>query len=209
MSGTNPEPGAQGAGQGNDPGKDPGKPQDPVTGGSQGGNDPGAAFDYDKLAAILDGRQKATEESVLKGYFKDQGITGEEAAQAIQAFKDAKAAKAPDVAGMQGQIEGLRKQLLASQVQGAVVVEATKLGVDAKAIPYLARMADLTAVADEQGNVSAEKVAEAIGKVLDDIPALKPTAQQQAGFQVGGSGKKGGEPPKADDAAMRRAFGLK
>lgn len=204
MSGTeNHEPGAQGAG--GEPGKDPGKEP-----GAQGGNDPGAAFDYDKLAAILDGRQKATEESVLKGYFKDQGITGEEAAQAIQAFKDAKAKKTPDVAGMQGQIEGLRKQLLASQVQGAVVVEATKLGVDAKAIPYLARMADLTAVADEQGNVSAEKVAEAIGKVLEDIPALKPTAAAQKGFQVGGSGKKGGNPPSSDfEDKLDRAFGLK
>ena len=32
-------------------------------------------IDYDKIASILDGKQKATEESVLKGYFKEQGLT--------------------------------------------------------------------------------------------------------------------------------------
>ena len=57
-----------------------------------------AAFDYDKLAGILAGRQAANEESVLKGYFKSQGITGEEAAQAIAAFKEQKAKNTPDPA---------------------------------------------------------------------------------------------------------------
>ena len=43
----------------------------------------GEGIDYERLASILDGRQKANEESVLKGYFKEQGLTGEEMAQAI------------------------------------------------------------------------------------------------------------------------------
>lgn len=59
------------------------------------------AFDYDKLAGILAGRQAANEESVLKGYFKQQGITGEEAAQAIAAFKAEKAKNTPDLASLQ------------------------------------------------------------------------------------------------------------
>ena len=170
------------------------------------------AIDYEKLAGILDGRQKATEESVLKGYFKDQGITGEEAAQAISDFKAAQAAKQPDVSGMQASIADLQRQVAEAQkagavqrVENAVIVEASKMGIDPKAIPYLTRMADLTDVGGANG-VSAEKVAAALSKVLDDLPALKPSAQEQTGFRVGGEAEA---PKKADDSQLKAIFGVK
>lgn len=169
-------------------------------------------IDYDKLASILDGRQKANEESVLKGYFKGQGITGEEAAQAIAAFKEAQAAKQPDVAGMQQSIADLQRQIAEAQkaadvqrVENAVIVEASKMGIDPKAIPYLTRMADLTDVGGANG-VDQAKVAAALSKVLDDLPALKPSAQEQQGFRVGG---EGGKPQQADDSKLKAIFGVK
>lgn len=168
-------------------------------------------IDYDKLASILDGRQKANEDSVLKGYFKGQGITGEEAEQAIKAFKDAQAAKQPDVSGMQAQIDELRgavekadKAATVAKIENAVIVEATKMGIDPKAIPYLTRMADLTDVG-EGGNINTEKVVSALSKVLDDVPALKPQAQEQQGFRVGGEGEK----PEPDEAKLKAIFGVK
>ena len=171
------------------------------------------AIDYEKLAGILDGRQRATEESVLKGYFKDQGITGEEAAQAIADFKAAQAAKQPDVAGMQAsiadlqrQIEDARKAADVQRVENAVIVEAAKMGIDPKAIPYLTRMADLTDVGGA-GGVSQEKVAAALSKVLEDLPALKPSAQEQTGFRVGGEGEKAQQ--QADDSKLKAIFGVK
>lgn len=170
------------------------------------------AIDYEKLAGILDGRQKATEESVLKGYFRDQGITGEEAAQAIADFKASQAAKQPDVSGMQASIADLQRQVAEAQkavdvqrVENAVIVEAAKMGIDPKAIPYLTRMADLTDVGGANG-VSAEKVAAALSKVLDDLPALKPSAQEQTGFRVGGEAEA---PKKADDSQLKAIFGVK
>lgn len=36
-------------------------------------------FDYDRLANIVAGKQSATEDSVLRGYFKQQGLTKEQA----------------------------------------------------------------------------------------------------------------------------------
>ena len=169
-------------------------------------------IDYEKLAGILDGRQKANEESVLKGYFKDQGLTGEEMAQAISDFKAAQAAKQPDVSGMQASIADLQRQVAEAQkavdvqrVENAVIVEATKMGIDPKAIPYLTRMADLTDVGGANG-VSAEKVAAALSKVLDDLPALKPSAQEQTGFRVGGEAEA---PKQADDSQLRAIFGVK
>jgi hypothetical protein len=170
------------------------------------------AIDYERLAGILDGRQKATEESVLRGYFKDQGITGEEAAQAIADFKAAQAAKQPDVSGMQASIADLQRQVADAQkavdvqrVENAVIVEAAKMGIDPKAIPYLTRMADLTDVGGANG-ISQEKVAAALSKVLDDLPALRPSAQEQTGFRVGGEGEA---PRQADDKQLRAIFGVK
>lgn len=174
-----------------------------------------AAIDYEKLASILDGRQQATEESVLKGYFKEQGLTGDEVSQAIEAFKSQRAAQQPDIQGMQASIAQLQQDVekantaaTRAKVENAVIVEATKLGIDPKAMPYLTRMADLTDVGDEQGNISTEKVAQALGKVLDDLPALKPQAAQQAGFRVGGEGDKNAQPP-TDDSKLKAAFGIK
>lgn len=35
-------------------------------------------IDYDKLAQLISGKQAATEDSLLKGYFKQQGLSQEE-----------------------------------------------------------------------------------------------------------------------------------
>lgn len=176
---------------------------------------PQPGVDYEKLASILDGRQQATEEKVLKGYFKEQGLTGDEMSQAIQAFKDQRQAAQPDIPGMQASIAQLQadvekanKAAIRAKVENAVIVEAQKLGIDPKAIPYLSRMADLADVGDETGNVSTEKVSAALSKVLDDLPSLKPSATEQGGFRIGGNGDKNAEPPAPDDAKLKAIFGV-
>lgn len=68
-------------------------------------------FDYDKLASLIAGKQTVTEESVLKGYFKQQGLSKEQMDQAIASFKQQQAANQPDVAGMQNQITEAQAQL--------------------------------------------------------------------------------------------------
>ena len=50
--------------------------------GADGGTLPAGAqqtpqFDYDKLVSLIAGKQTVTEESVLKGYFKQQGLSKE------------------------------------------------------------------------------------------------------------------------------------
>ena len=177
------------------------------------------AIDYEKLASILDGRQKATEDSVLKGYFKEQGLTDEEMAQAVKSFKDAKEAEAAkkesDYAGMQNRIAQMEqdvaaanKAVTAAKVENVVTVEAIKMGIAPKAIPYLTRMADLTDVGDSAGNISAEKVANALSKVLDDLPELKPSAQEQTGFKVGMAEEKD-TPATVEQDKLKAIFGVK
>jgi hypothetical protein len=108
---------------------------------------------------------------------------------------------------MESRINELETRLRVQMVENAVTTEAVKMGIDPKVIPYLSRMADLSSVGDAQ--VDSQKVAAAIAKVLEDVPQLKPQAAEQTGFRVGGTGDKEGEQPKADDEALKRAFGVK
>lgn len=57
-------------------------------------------FDYDKLASLIAGKQTVTEDTVLKSYFKQQGLSEDEMKQAINSFKETKAKNTPDVSAL-------------------------------------------------------------------------------------------------------------
>lgn len=149
-------------------------------------------FDYDKLASILDGKQKVTEEKVLKGYFKEQGLTDDEMKQAIKMFKDDKASREPDVDGLNRQIADAQSET-AKAVERAMMAEtkveamtmAAELGVEQKTIPYLMKMADLSSVIVD-GQIDQDKLKESLNAVLSDVPQLKVSAEEKPnGFKVG------------------------
>ena len=154
------------------------------------------AIDYDKIQKMLDGTLSAKEDTVLKAYFKQQGLSQEEMDQANAAFKQQKAANQPDVNAIQGQLTDARAQLEASQaavrqaqLQSAATMAAVALGMDAKTIPYVLKMADLSQVMGQDGKINEESLRAALNKVLEDVPALKPQAGGSSGFlQVGAAG---------------------
>lgn len=179
-------------------------PQQP-TQQPQAGSAP--AFDYDKLAHILAGRQAANEESVLKGYFKQQGITGEEAAQAIAAFKQQKAASTPDPAALQARIDQATAAAMTAQMENRAMVLAGELGLEVKTVPYVMKLADLKEVAAD-GTVNDDKLKEAINQVLEDLPQLKKQPEAAAGgIRVGAGTGSTGEVSDINEK-MRAAFGL-
>ena len=59
-------------------------------------------IDYAKIQQMLEGTLAAKEDTALKAYFKQQGLSQEEVEQAIAAFKQQKAASQPDVAASPG-----------------------------------------------------------------------------------------------------------
>lgn len=149
---------------------------------------PAPAFDYDKLASLINGKQSVTEDTVLKSYFKEQGLSADEMKQAIGAFKEQKAKNTPDIAKMQSDLENSNKAKLIAEVNQSATLEAVKQGVDIASIPYVLKMADFSAVTAD-GKINTEKLTEAVKKVLDDVPALKKTADNSAGVQkIGGDG---------------------
>ena len=163
---------------------------DPVGSATTPTPEPGQApaIDYEKLAQLVTGKQAATEDSVLRGYFKQQGLSAEEMAQAIAAFKEQKARNTPDPTALQQQAQSALAAAQKAQIESAATLMAVSLGVDAKTVPYVLKMADFSGVIGQDGKINNEALKNAVNKVLEDVPALKPQSQEARGFQVGASG---------------------
>ncbi len=165
------------------------------------------AIDYDKIAQLVAGKQTATEDSVLKGYFKQQGLSQEEMNQAIVTFKQQKAASQPDVNAIQTQLAKAQAAAQQAMIENAATMAAISLGLDVKTVPYVLKMADLSQVMGQDGKINDETLKNALNKVLEDVPALKPQASQASGFVQVGAGGSGQQQP-ATDEALKKAFGL-
>lgn len=176
-------------------------------GGTSGQQTQPPAFDYDKLASLIAGKQTVTEESVLKGYFKQQGLSKEQMDQAIAAFKQQQAANTPDVNALQTQAAQAQAAAQQAQLESAATMAAVGLGIDAKTIPYVLKMADFSQAVGQDGKINDETLKNALNKVLEDVPALKPQAAGTSGFvQVGAA--SGNQQQANSDDALKAAFGL-
>lgn len=192
-------------GDGNDPGTgDQGKNQQSNTQTQQ--STQGFEFDYEKLASIVTGKQNVAEDTVLKNYFKNQGLSQEEATQAMQQFKQQKAASQPDVGVLQTQVAQAQQQAQQALIERDAFLLSGELGVDLKTMPHLLKLADLSAVVSD-GKVSQDGLKEALNKVLEELPQLKQQTQQSSGFKFGASGNQNTE--TSVDDQLNRIFGIK
>ena len=177
-------------------GSDPSGNPSPAQGAAGQTGQQAPVIDYARIQQMLDGTLAAKEDTALKAYFRQQGLSQQEAEQAIAAFKQQKAANQPDVNALQGQVTEAQNQLAAAQaearqaqLESAATMAAVSLGMDAKTIPYVLRMADLSQAMGQDGNVNEEALKNALNKVIEDVPALKPQATGSSGFtQIGAAG---------------------
>lgn len=172
--------------------------------GSQTGNQ---QIDYAKIQQMLEGTLAAKEDTALKAYFKQQGLSQEEAEQAMATFKAERAKNQPDVNAIQEQLINAQSEAQKSKVESAAILEAVGMGLDAKTIPYVLKMADLSQAVGQDGKINNETIKNALNKVIEDVPQLKPQPSNGAGFrQVGGP--SGGGQNQTNDEELKRAFGL-
>lgn len=161
-------------------------------------------IDYDKIASIIQGKQTVTEDTVLKNYFRQQGLSSEEMKQAIATFKEQKAKNQPDVSAMQQQIANNAKLIQQAAVRQAATMEAVNLGLNAKTIEYVLKLASFEDCTSEKGEADPEKIKAAINKVLEDVPALKPSENQNTGFRIGGNSDIAGGTQSQAGAAQQK-----
>lgn len=144
------------------------------------------AIDYGKIQQMLDGTLEAKENTALKAYFKQQGLSQDEVEQAIAVFKQLKAANTPDVGAMQAQVTQAQTAAQQAQINSAATMAAVSLGISANTIPYVIKLADFSQVVGQDEKINEETLKAALNKVLEDVPGLKPQAAGTTGFvQVG------------------------
>lgn len=160
------------------------------------------SIDYDKIQAIVDGRNAKTEDSILKSYFQQQGLSEEEMKTAIVDFKNNKAQKEKEAnennLNLQNENASLKAQVLQMQINQVANQCALEIGVDAKTIPYLIKMADLKTAVNDKGEVVKDEVTNALTKVLEDLPQLKSQNTQNKGFVKIGAENNNAQ-PSVDD----------
>lgn len=171
------------------------------SGSGTAGSNNQPSIDYDRIQQMLDGTLQAKEKTALKKYFEQQGLTPEQAQQAIDDFKAHQAANAPDVSSLQTQLTQAQAVAQRAAVENAATLAAVALGIDAKTIPYVLKMADLSSVVGQDGKINNETLNDALKKVLEDVPGLKPQVAGSSGFvQVGANGSGAG-PSQTDQLA--------
>jgi hypothetical protein len=180
--------------------------------GQQSGqnNQQTAGVDYDKIQAMLDNATAKKENAVLKSYFQQQGLSEDEISQAIATFKQNKQQQTQQQqnanANLQNEVAAAQKVAEQAQIELEATKVAMTLGINAKTLPYVLKMADFSKVKGTDGKISEDNVKAALEQVLKDVPALKPATDSNGGFQIGGPG--GGNTSQANEDALKRAFGL-
>lgn len=183
-----------------------GAPSGDQTSGVTGAQPP--VIDYAKIQQMLDGTLAAKEDTALKAYFKQQGLSQQEAEQAMAAFKQQKAANTPDVGALQQQAAQAQAAAQQANIEKEAMFLTGELGVDLKTMPYVLKLADLSKVADEKGAINKENLKAALNTVLEDLPQLKPNTQTpQSGFRQIGSG--GGQGASTTEDQLAAIFGNK
>ena len=170
--------------------------------------------DYDKIQKMLNGVLAAKENTTLKAYFAQQGLSEQEMTEAINAYKAEKAKNTPDPAALTQQLAEAKQALKTEQINNAAKLAAMAAGVPEQQVQFVLKLSDFSQVTDENGNVDAGKVKEAIDAVLTAVPAFKSTSQTQpggsgTGFHVGtGAGDNNVTPTDATTAALNSIFGV-
>lgn len=176
--------------------------------------EPAQAPNYDeifnKLDAILDKRSDGLAKSALK----DNGIDEAEIADIVKAYREQKQARATEqanaLATANQTITDLQKQIAERNMNDALNAAAIELGIDNASLQYVTRLADKTDLLGTDGKPDAEKVKAAVGKVLEDVPALKTSAKENKGFvPVGNKSGDSADSGADSDSKLRSYFGLK
>ena len=152
-------------------------------------NNNGNVIDYNKIQEMIDGRNAKTEDSVLKSYFQKQGLSDDEMESAINAFKTQKAnqanAQSKELTDTQEYLQKAQEENKRLKIEKKAYEFIDELNVDNKTMPYLLKMADLSACKDKDGKVIEDSLKNALKKVIEDIPGLKKQTAGNVGVTVG------------------------
>lgn len=170
-----------------------------------------ADIDYEKLASVVAGKTAVTEKKVINGFLKQQGLSEADFEEAVGLYHNYRSSQEPSLEDLYGQLDEYDAALgeaysdaLYAQAELEAYRMAGELGVDAKAMPYLMKMADLSYVVSD-GQIDQDVLKESLSAVLDDLPQLKGShAEESGGFKVGADNS--GQSPDQVNSELAKIF---
>jgi len=157
---------------------------------AQSGGNSSKTYTQEEVNRFVTEREERAAKAALKDFYQKQGLTESEANQAIKTFLDEKKKNSPEAVNGQlsQQLAETQRELAKERLHNVAEKAARTLGADEKSIDYIVRLTDFTNSVND-GEISVEKVTEAVKKVMDDVPAFKK-AENESGVKVGGDGEQ-------------------
>jgi len=193
---------------------------EPGEGNGEGGNNPqptvntpAVNIDYNKIEDMFNKRMSSQENSFLRGYLKEQGLTGDELNQAVSTYKQQKEQAAlqakQEQENMKLENARLKAEILNNQIDAKLTALASGENVSADKLPFLAKLIDRNGVVDDKGQIIEEKLKEAMNNVLKAFPDFKGTGNAAStGFQQIGGASNQSNGNSVDDQ-LDSIFGIK
>ena len=146
-------------------------------------------IDMEEAERIASRREDKARQAALKDYFKQQGLSEDEARNLLKEAKEAREARKTELKKALEKATAAEKTAAEAQtkansklIQAQARVMASELGVSSVKMPHLLKLAadDLAKVqVADNGEVGADEVKAALEKVLADIPELKTEQKKE------------------------------
>ena len=157
--------------------------------------------DMDILMGAVEKRTARAEAAVLRDYFAQHGIEGEQAEQATEEYRQRVRDKHPDPAlieQLRQRAEWAEKEAIKAGVSAEAKVQLARLGVPERHSADVLLLASKELEAAQQDGGDPEAVRQALEAVVARLPGLAEPTGSQSGTSAGARGNF----PRKDDAAL-------
>lgn len=168
-------------------------------------------IDYGKLEEIINKGINQKENSILKSYFTQQGLSEEEMKEAISNFKNSRKTEEEknnkDFENLTNNYNNVLKQLNQEKINNALNLALIKKGLTEEQIPFISKMVDIDGILNDKSEINKEKLNENIENVFKAFPNLISKKEDKPLIKVGTSSDNS-QYDESSDALLRKAFGL-
>ena len=156
-----------------------------------GSNNTNTNIDYGKLEEIINKGINQKENSILKSYFSQQGLSEEEMKEAISNFKNSRKSEEEknnkEYETLTNNYANLQKQFNQEKINNALNLALIKKGLTEEQIPFISKMVEVEGVLNDKSEINKEKLNENIENVFKAFPNLLNKKEDKPLIQIGTS----------------------
>lgn len=180
---------------------------------SSNNNQANSGVDYGKLEEIINKGISQKENSILKSYFSQQGLSEDEMKEAITSFKNSRKSEEEksnkSFEDLTNNYNNLQKQFNQERLNNALTLSLMKRGnLSEEQVPFILKMVEVEGILNDKNEINKDKLNENIENVFKAFPNLLNKKEDKPFVQVGVSNNSS-QYEESSDALLRKAFGLK